>query len=123
MLNVSEVILSPEFLTTIRVERKEGAWENGRYNTKDPIEIDMQGNLQPAGESDMVVTPEGAQIRGDIVAYTLQPLYMTQVQPGSNTAGVSDTVIFNGYRYQVIKVEDWSLYGYYKAICTRKEAA
>lgn len=123
MLNVSEVILSPEFLTTIRVERKEGAWENGRYNTKDPIEIDMQGNLQPAGESDMVVTPEGAQIRGDIVAYTLQSLYMTQVQPGSNTAGVSDTVIFNGYRYQVIKVEDWSLYGYYKAICTRKEAA
>ena len=123
MLNVSEVILSPEFLTTIRVERKEGAWENGRYNTKDPIEIDMQGNLQPAGESDMVVTPEGAQIRGDIVAYTLQPLNLTQVQPGSNTAGVSDTVIFNGYRYQVIKVEDWSLYGYYKAICTRKEAA
>lgn len=37
--------------------------------------------------------------------------------------GISDTVLHSGHRYQVIRVEDWSLYGYWQAICTREEAA
>lgn len=123
MIQIGEVILGPAFLTTITVERKSGRWENGRYNAKDPETVTMQGNLQPAGETDTVTTPEGNQIKGDIVVYVLEPIYETQVQAGSNADGISDTVLYSGNRYQVIRTEDWSLYGYWKAICTREEAA
>lgn len=121
MIQIGEVILDPAFLTTITVERKSGRWENGRYNAKDPETITIQGNLQPAGELDIVTTPEGNKIQGDIVIYTLEPVFMTKVNGA--TGGVSDTVLYSGQRYQVIRVEDWSLYGYWRAICTREEAA
>ena len=123
MVQIGEIILDPAFLTSITVERRTGRWENGRYNAKDPETLTMQGNLQPAGETDTVTTPEGNQIKGDIVVYVLDPIYETQVRLGSYTEGISDTVLYSGHRYQVIRVEDWSLYGYYKAICTREEAA
>lgn len=123
MIQIGEVILDPAFLATITVERKSGRWEKGRYNAKDPETVTMQGNLQPAGETDTVTTPEGNQLKGDIVVYVLGPIYETQVRIGSYTEGVSDTVLYSGHRYQVIRTEDWSLYGYWKAICTREEAA
>lgn len=118
MVNVAEVLLSPEFLIDVVVERRSGQWgEDGRYTST--IEtLAIPGNIQPAGETDTVDTPEGVRVQGDIAVYTLSEVNITKDLEES--AGVSDTVIHAGERYQCIKAEDWSLYGYWKTICTRE---
>jgi hypothetical protein len=113
---LSHVVLHTGFVQTYIVERSSGDWVNGRWTEETPVQISVAGVVSVAQEKDLQPLHLGDQIKGAMIFHSVQPLYVTRA---GTVQGTSDIIIWNGQRWRLLSIGDYSDYGYYKAIGER----
>jgi hypothetical protein len=116
VINVSKVILDPRFSQSFKVFRKSGEWLRGRFEQNE-TEIIIRGVITPAKPKEIEMIPEGDRVGGEISIHTTSKLYVTRSLESGE--GTSDEVAWQGERYKLYQVNDYSQYGYYSAIAMR----
>lgn len=120
MINISELIQDPDFQQNFNVQRTIGDWVTGRFITT-PTLIPFSGVIEPLNTRDMQQVPEGDTITGAINVYTNAPIYTTKLLLESGADGMlADEMIWQGERYKILTVQNYSDWGYYKATAVRK---
>lgn len=114
LLNVSEVLLSPEFMQQVKVYRKrEGYFEKGKFVQREEVfRFDML--VSDVSDKEIEMLPEGDKIKDSKSFHCLEELFVTQ-DDESGEARTSDMIEWKKNRYKVVAVSDNSDYGYYKA--------
>ncbi len=113
LLDVTDVLDDPDFLdTTLVLVRRVVAQQQDGTARGAGGPIPFAGVVLPDGGQELIQTPEGNQVQGDITIYTRTAL----------TAGDAnldaDVVHWNGATYRVIATKPW-LFGqtYMQAVC------
>ena len=105
-LDVSDVLLDPDFATTFTVTRSAAAAGADGNNVVTPsAPISVTGVVEPANSNDLRRLPDAESLTGTIAIYTP---FALNVLSANTTA---DIVTWNGRQYTVIDVEDWSQFG------------
>lgn len=107
-INVGRVIKSNKFAQTFVVHRKTGSWVNGRW-TGAESNITTRGVVTACGTKDIIQVPEGDRSSGVMCFHSTSELFVT------NTTGTSDEIEWRSKRYKLVKVLQWTDFGYYKA--------
>lgn len=94
MINLSEVVLCPEFNQDITVMR-------------DGVQLTFSGVIVPTGANDILLLPESERYLPSVKIYTLESLAR------------GDIVQYHGIDYVIKTIADWSDYGYYNQIGVR----
>lgn len=102
LLDVTDVLDDPDFLdTTLALVRRVVAQQQDGTARGAGGPIPFAGVVIPDGGQELIQTPEGNQVQGDITIYTRTPL----------TAGDAnydaDVVHWNGSAYRVIATKPW----------------
>lgn len=121
MINVAHAINDPRFAQKFKVFRKSGEWIKGRFIESEK-EINMIGVITPSKPKEIEMIPEGDRVGGEITIHTTRNLYTThaiQNEESKETEGTSDQIEWQGERYKVYQVSNYSQYGYYSAIGMR----
>lgn len=122
MINVARAVNDPRFSQSFKVFRKSGEWEKGRF-IESETEISMIGVITPSKPKEIEMIPEGDRVGGEITIHVTRKLYTThsiQDEESENeTEGTSDQIEWQGERYKIYSVNDYSQYGYYQAIGMR----
>lgn len=118
MLDLSSVVLDPDFAQTFTIKRFSGQWQAGRF-IQTNNEIQMAGIISIANAKQIEFIPEGDRIGGEIAIHTVQPLYNSRNGTDISQGGTSDIVIWHGDKYKIYQVNEYSDYGYYLAIGQR----
>lgn len=116
-LDVSDVISSPEFVTSIQVRRSTQSVASTGMASETVVSTQtIAGVVYPASGSRMVRTPEGEMITGDLSVVT-----RFQLTEGGGTQQ-ADVVIWKGKEYTVMNTSDFSEFGagFMLAICVRR---
>lgn len=116
LINVSKVILDSRFYQSFKIFRKSGEWLKGRFEQNE-TEISISGVITPAKPKEIEMIPEGDRVGGEISIHTINKLYTTHSL--ENEEGTSDEIEWQGERYKIYQVNDYSQYGYYSAIAMR----
>lgn len=125
MLDVSEIIQSPEFLEPIVIKRTVGGhYEKTKYIGGEPVIINATGVcVSPKGTKSIDVTPQGNRASGAINVY-VDASVMLYTTDKSDNHDTSDIIIRNygqpnQAEYRVNYVNDYSRYGYNMAEAQR----
>lgn len=120
MINVSKAVNDPRFSQKFKVLRKSGEWIRGRFEESEK-EISMIGVITPSKPKEIEMIPEGDRVGGEITIHTTRKLYTTRSieSETENNQGTSDVIEWQGERYKIYSVNDYSQYGYYQAIGMR----
>lgn len=120
MINVSKTVNDPRFSQKFKVLRKSGEWIRGRFEESEK-EISMIGVITPSKPKEIEMIPEGDRVGGEITIHTTRKLYTTRSieSETENNQGTSDVIEWQGERYKIYSVNDYSQYGYYQAIGMR----
>lgn len=122
MINVSRIVNDPRFSQSFKVYRKSGVWVRGRFE-EDEKEIEMNGVITPAKPKEIEMIPEGDRVGGEIAIHSTNKIYTTHALNNENdeetNEGTSDEIEWQGERYKIYQVSDYSQYGYYYAIGMR----
>ena len=114
LIDLSDIAMDPDLSQPYIIHRKSGTWVNGR-----PVEteasINTYGVVTNANPKELMQLPEGDRVAGVMVFYNLQPIHT------SNSSGTSDQIEWNGNRYRVSTVYDYSGQGFYKAFAVYME--
>lgn len=112
LLNVSEVLLSPEFMQPVKVYRNDnGRWEKGLFKQdEETLFLDML--VSPVNEKVINMIPEADRIKDAKTFHCLDELYITSANGEART---SDMLEWKGNKYKIVSIADYSDYGYYKA--------
>jgi hypothetical protein len=113
MINVSEVILSPEFVQTYEVHRSSGSFVGGRWVENTPEVISVSGVVTVMSSRELNQVPEGDKITGAMNFFSTVPLYLTREE--GVDSGTSDKIKWRGNYYKLFQVAEEADYGYYKA--------
>lgn len=109
-IDLSELTYDEDFCTTFRIEKHETTWNMGRPETSSTV-IPVTGIVMPSSAEDIEMLEEGDRKHGLKSFYT-NMAYMDV----SGTLTTSDVVIWNGKRYKLLHVFDYTPNGYCKAI-------
>ena len=104
----------------LTVIRRSGDWDEGRFIPTEET-ISIRANVQPASVHELEQLPEGDRIKGLLLIVTTERLYITSDKQDEER--VSDEIVWHGNRYKIMKVDDWSCHGFYKAYAMFKEVA
>lgn len=122
MINVAHAITDPRFSQKFKVFRKSGEWIRGRFEEIEK-EISMIGVIAPSKPKEIEMIPEGDRVGGEITIHTIRKLYTTRSidtsEDNGENQGTSDIIEWQGERYKLYQVNDYSQYGYYSAIGMR----
>jgi len=118
MIDVSELIVDPDFAQEYTVYRKSGDWFEGVFTETEAV-INFYGPIIVANTKDVNMLPEGDRIAGLMMFYTTadNPFLITRNTNGS--LGTSDQPVWRGERYKIMQVSPFDDFGYIKAIGTR----
>ena len=123
LLNVGELIDDPDFAQSFVITRRSGVWSMGRFSVED-TSINAYGIIDPHSTSELDVNnPDGSLIQGRLTVYTHTQMYVTVLNPTSQSGYISDEITWKGNQYTVISDENYSDYGYYAYTCQLKDAA
>lgn len=112
LLDVSEVLLTPEFMQTVKVIRKYGGyWDKGEYKQEE-VEMYYDMLVLPVNAKEINMIPEADRMKDAKTFHCLKELYLTSDDKETRT---SDVVEWKCKQYKLISVSDYSDYGYYKA--------
>jgi len=134
MLDMSEIVLSPEFQEPVIIQRSTNGHFEGPDYKSDTAQITVYGVVtNPKGTVSIGQTDEGSRATGYISVYTSAdtPLYITQDKADGND--ISDVILRptglndeNGNpaydSYTIYNIENYSRYGYWKAEAVRTGA-
>jgi hypothetical protein len=110
MLDVADVLIDPDLAQAVLVTRAtEDVDERGRTQQL-KHDFTVQGVVHPATEKQLLLLPEASRGDETIAVYTV-----TKLTAGDD-AHSSDTVTWQGETYKVVKVMDYSDYGYILAL-------
>lgn len=123
MIDVSDVIHSPEFERDIVIERTSGGAFDGPEYQSTKSTITVRGVLvNPKNSKEIEQTAQGDRAAGYIDIYVDEntPIYVTrETLTGENN--ISDVVIdSDGTRYRVTNVFNRAQWGFYKAEAQRE---
>lgn len=122
MINVSELINDPDFCQTFTVSRYSGTWQGGKFSTTASV-FSVTGVITPMKTKDVAQLPQGDTILGAIEIFSPVPLLTTRLDPSGESGGTADEVTWKGEVYKILKVDDFTDFGYFYAVGTRKAGA
>lgn len=114
LLDVTDVLDDPDFCdTTLVLTRKVVAQQSDGLALGKGGQITFSGVVVPDGGQELIQTPEGNQVQGDITIFTRTALTTGDADYDA------DVVLWNGAAYRVVATKSW-LFGqtYTQAICT-----
>lgn len=121
-------MLKPNFLLThkipIVIDRKsQGRYDNnGEWIEGGITQVTIQGNIQPLRPHELLMLPESERSKSWWKLYSADPI---RVQQEGQDGWDSDEFYWKGYKYKVMKLDDWSeamsILEHFKAYCTREE--
>lgn len=120
MISVMEIVTDADFAQHYTVTRLNGSWVGGRF-VETPTTVSFYGPIIAANEQDISVLPEGDRVNGLMVFYTTldNPFLISRASDGQ--LGTSDQPNWRGNKYRILRVFDYSDYGYQKAMGTRTD--
>lgn len=123
MINVGRAVLSSNLKQPFIIHRKVGTWVSGRFTQTELPNINVSGVVNNANPKELMQVPEGDRVSGTMVFYCPQELYVTHINPptDTNAPGTSDELEWKGNRYRITTVFDYGLQGYYKAFAVYME--
>ena len=74
-----------------------------------------EGCIHPGTPETVQLLPEEERHRDLIVVYTSFPLSMGN-NPGGVTWSAADRILYDGRVWKLIRLRDWSQFGYYQAL-------
>ena len=75
MLSVANLVIDPAFAQNISLYRSSGKWDKGKFISNPPEQLTIIGSVQPAGEKDTIMTPQGNQIQAEVAVYSNSAIY------------------------------------------------
>jgi hypothetical protein len=132
MIDVSEVITDPDFVQDFTLYRSSGLFAVGGWQENAPVKFDMTGVVFPTTSKDLNMMPEGDRVTESLTFYAPYidaygvnwgdelPFQVTRT---GEEQGTSDQIDYNGVRYRIQSVKDYSAYGYCKAIGVRMDGS
>lgn len=129
-LNIGELCDDPLFAQSFTLIRNGGSRVEGHWIESKQY-ITAYGVIDPMNTKDVTLSPEGNQTKGEITIYSTIPLYTSNeteisyfpvVEGSGVTLGTPDEIVYKAQEYKVMSVEDYSDFGYYKAVAIRKAA-
>lgn len=114
-INVKRVLSNPRFNMSFTVWRKSGLFVKGKWFDQESS-IPFRGVIINASPKEVEMFPEGDRIINAINVYTKNEIYTSHGPDAQNKKGISDEIEWNGKRYKVMTVNNYSDYGYYKTI-------
>lgn len=112
MIDVSELMDDPDFSAPYTVIRRTGAWDAGRYQVQEKM-LAYYGPVQPPSSRELELLPEGERAGGVMCFWSKLPIYLSAGPEGESA--VSDEILWQGRRYKVIQLNDWSHGGWVQA--------
>ncbi len=110
MMDMADVLLDPDFRVDFPIIRSvESVDARGRTQSS-ASEIPAQGVIHPATEEELKILPEAQRVEEIIAVYTA-----TRLTAGDDTHG-ADRVGWQGGTYKVLKVMDYSQFGFVMAL-------
>jgi hypothetical protein len=102
-----------------QVERTTGTRANGKKVPGVPVVHKTTGNIQPAQPKELERLPEEDRVKA-IVAIRSTFTFQTGSDDGGKAYTDPDVIIISGIRYRVLKIDDWSAYGFHCAFATQQ---
>lgn len=121
MINVSDIVNDPDFAESFSLLRSTVTFVSGGLSNA-VVTVPMYGVVEVAKEKDLRTLPEGDEVTGAMSFHTSSPIYMTNLDAGSE-GGLSDIVLWHNQQYRIVKVFTWEDFGYYKTIGVRMSGA
>lgn len=115
MIDVSDILLDPDFAQPFTVTRSQGVFARGGWQSS-TTSLTLRGVANTASGNDLQQLPEGDRVTGSMAFYTTAPIYATRA---GASAGLSDLITYNGDVYRLAKVWNRNQNGFYKAIGVR----
>jgi len=116
LINISSMIVNPLFAQDVVVTRSAGHFAIGGWVEDTPSSYTYRGVILPTTSRDIEQVPEGDRVTESMTFYTRERLYVTR---GGDDEGISDIITYLGSDYKLIKVIDYTAFGYNKAIGVR----
>lgn len=109
-MDMADVLLDPDFRVDFPIIRSvESVDARGRTQSS-ASEIAAQGVVHPATEEELKILPESQRVEEIVAVYTA-----TRLTAGDDTHG-ADRVGWQGGTYKVLKVMDYSQFGFVMAL-------
>jgi hypothetical protein len=129
MIDVSDLIVDPDFAFNFTVIRTTGKWIKGRFVlSQTPQRLRYYGSVQPATPKEIEQLPTGDQPKGVMKFFCKHPKQIFLTRDLSNVRGesdgaASDEIFFKGSIYQVVHVTPWDHNGWQRAFAVLKGGA
>ena len=120
MINLRRVMASRRLnAQEFQVFRSKGAFVKGGWKeiSQDPPSFPMKGVVAPATDKELKKVPEADRVEGSMMFWSSEELYVTRI--GENQ-GTSDVIVWKGERYRIIKIGQYSDYGFWSAMGVRE---
>ena len=109
MLNISEMLTDPDFVSGFVLKRPGGEWAGEGVWTETHTFIERVGCIQPAGVDDVQFLPEGERNARAIRIWAEHEIRATETP---------DLVLWNGGVYRVVASRPFAPWGYYYVVAT-----
>jgi len=110
MIDVTELLTDPDFVSTYTIWRKSGKWVDGKYEqSEDPLVF--YGPVQPPSTEELEQIPEADRVKGTMNFLSTEQIFLT------SETGTSDEAEYKGFRYKIIQVKPW--HNWYRATGVR----
>lgn len=111
MIQIGHLVFDRCFCTSFTVCKKTGSWNKGVFEFTEKG-TQVTGVAVPVSGKDLEMVPEADRLKDHMTfyAYTSDPLTVT------SDGTISDSVIYNGKRYKLIKGQNFSGNGFWKAM-------
>ena len=119
-LDLSDIVMSPEFSQTFQVERHSGGKTiQGRF-VEEAKTFSVVGVVSATDEKDIAMIPEGDRASESKTFHTISPLFTSK--GGGRQQGNADILKYNGQSWKVVATINSGDYGYYKTIAISMRA-
>jgi galactose-6-phosphate isomerase len=104
-IDVSDVLLDPDFTSPVCLIDRKNVVDNYGQNSIKEVPFETVGSIQPASGKVIARLPEAMRVAN------LSSFWVRATIIASAPGKYSSILVFNGQRYQVMTVFDWSNYG------------
>lgn len=106
LIDVSELMLDPDFISTFSIIRRTPTINNYGENVLSETTIsNVKGSIQAVGKETAERLPEGINLKDFLTVFTKTPVFADKEN------GYPDIIVWEGLRYQVYQVLPWSNFG------------
>lgn len=122
MINVTALVVDPDFAQNYTVYRETGAWGVGGKFIKTETSLPYYGAVYPVGEHEIVQVPEAdrTSLMMCFCSVAEKPFYLSREASTSKLKdgkdGISDQIAWQGDRYKIVKIWPYLDFGYWMGV-------